>query len=293
MRTGLARVAVSCKDVLGESPIWHAREQALYWIDVAPARLHRFDPRSGEHLSRELPKPIGSIVERARGGLVCVFRAGLAFLDRFDAELEWFTPAGFALGEERLNDGKCDRRGRLWVAGMDRNVKQAIGKLYRLDPDLGWHAVETSGFTVGNGPCWSPDDRAMYANDSPARTSYRYDFDVATGRASNRRPHESFAAMKGRPDGATVDSEGGHWIAEVHGHRIVRFTPDGALERAVDLPVERPTSVCFGGPDYATMYITTSTLSLTEESLATQPLAGALFAVEPGVRGLAEVPFAG
>lgn len=286
------RCVVDCKDVLGESPVWSAAEQAIYWIDVAKPKLHRFDTGSGKHAFWDLPKPIGSFVPRAKGGFLLAFRAGLAFLDRPGGTIEWFTPAGLDLGEARFNDGKCDARGRFWVGSMDRNVKQPIGKLYRLDADLSLHVVDTD-IIISNGPSWSPDRKHFYFNDSPRQLTYRYDFDDANGIASNRRPFASFEKLHGRPDGSCIDAQGGLWVAEVHGSRIVRFTPDGKLERWIDVPCERPTSVCFGGPDLATMYITTSTMTLSEEALAKQPLAGALLAVEPGVRGIAETAFAG
>jgi sugar lactone lactonase YvrE len=286
------RCVVDCKDQLGESPVWSAAESAIYWTDVAKPTLHRFDTRSGAHERWELAKPLGSFVLRAKGGFLLAFRAGLAFLERPGGTPEWLKPAGLSLGDDRFNDGKCDRQGRFWVGTMDRNLKQPIGKLYRLDADLSLHSIDDD-IIISNGPSWSPDGRTFYFNDSPRRVTYRYDFDAASGIARNRRTFVSFESMHGRPDGATVDSEGGLWVAEVHGRRIVRFTPEGKLDRWIDVPCERPTSVCFGGPKLETLYITTSTLGLSQEAIAKQPLAGALLAVEPGVRGLPEVPFAG
>jgi sugar lactone lactonase YvrE len=286
------RCVVQCKDQLGESPVWSAAEAAVYWIDVAKPTLHRFDTRSGVHERWDTGKPVGSFVLRAKGGLLLAYRGGFAFLERAGGTPEWFAPAGLALGEDRLNDGKCDRQGRFWVGTMDRNRTQPIGKIYRLDSDLSLHAVGED-IIISNGPSWSPDERTFYFNDSPRRVTYRYDFDARTGVIRNRRPFVSFENMQGRPDGSTIDAEGGLWIAEVHGSRIDRFTPEGKLERWIDVPCERPTSLCFGGPRLETLFITSSTLGLSEETLAKQPLSGALFAVEPGVRGVPEVPFAG
>jgi sugar lactone lactonase YvrE len=287
-----AECVVDCKDVLGESPVWSVAEAALYWIDVAKPTLHRLQVETGTHQRWDMGKPIGSFVLRARGGFLMAYRNGLAFVDSPGSAPQWFTPAGLELGEARFNDGKCDRQGRFWVGTMDRNVKQPIGRLFRLDPDLSLHQVDDD-IVISNGPCFSPDDRVLYFNDSPRRVTWRYDVDPASGMARNRRSFVSWEGFAGRPDGATVDAEGGLWVAEVHGHRVVRFMPDGRIDRWVELPCERPTSVCFGGPDLRTLYITTSTLSLSESELAQAPLSGGLFAADAGVQGLPETPFAG
>lgn len=286
------RCVVECKDELGESPVWSAAEAAMYWVDVSKPTLHRFDTRSGRHERWDMGKPVGSLVPRAKGGFLVAFRSGLAFLDRAGGTLEPLALRGLELGDGRFNDGKCDPQGRFWVGTMDRHRKNPIGKIYRLDADLSLHPVGDD-IIISNGPSWSPDGRAFYFNDSPRRVTYRYDYDARAGTIANRRPFASFEKLKGRPDGSTIDAEGGLWVAEVHGSRVARFTPDGKLDRWIEVPCERPTSVCFGGPQLETLYITSSTLTLSPEELARQPLAGGLFAVEPGVRGVPEVPFAG
>jgi len=287
-----AECLVDCKDVLGESPVWHAAESSLYWIDVARTLLHRLELPSGRHDQWNVGKPIGSFVLRASGGLLVAFRNTLAFMDEPGAPPRPFSPAGLALGESRFNDGKCDRQGRFWVGTMDRNVKNPIGNLYRLDADLSLHSID-QGFIISNGPCFSPDGNSLYFNDSRQQVTWRYTIDPVSGAASPRSRLVDWGGFTGRPDGATVDAEGGLWVAEVHGRRIVRFTPDGQVDRAIEVPCERPTSVCFGGPDMQTMFITTSTLTLKEQDLQREPLTGGLFAVDAGVRGLAETAFGG
>jgi sugar lactone lactonase YvrE len=175
---------------------------------------------------------------------------------------------------------------------MDRNVKSPIGNLYRLDADLSLHDID-QGFIISNGPCFSPDGSSLYFNDSRQQVTWRYPIDPVSGAAGPRSRLIDWGSFTGRPDGATVDAEGGLWVAEVHGRRVVRFTPDGQVDRTIEIPCERPTSVCFGGPDMGTMFITTSTLTLNEQDLQREPLTGGLFAVDAGVRGLADTAFGG
>ncbi len=288
----IAHCLIDSKDVLGENPLWCPQESALYWIDVARPTLHRLEPAGGRYEKWDLGKPVGSFVKRARGGFLMAYRAGLALLDAPDASPRPLNMPGLELGEARFNDGKCDRQGRFWVGTMDRNVKQPIGRLFRLDADLSLHEIDHD-ITISNGPCFSPDDRWFYFNDSPRRVTYRYEFDAGAGMARNRQVFIDWQSLDGRPDGATVDAEGGLWVAEVHGHRVVRFLPDGRIDRWIEVPAERPTSVCFGGPDLRTLFITSSTLGLSDDALAGLPQSGGLFAADAGVAGLPERPFAG
>jgi sugar lactone lactonase YvrE len=149
------------------------------------------------------------------------------------------------------------------------------------------------GFTISNGIGWSPDDRTMYFTDTPSRRIYRYDFDAAAGRISNRRVFVEAAPGHGGPDGMTVDAQGFVWSAQFDRWCVNRYAPDGTLERSVRLPVQRPTTCMFGGPDLATLYVTSARMDLSEEALAAQPWAGGVFAIDAGVRGLAEPRFAG
>ena len=286
------RCVVDCKNVLGECPVWCPDQQVLWWVDIAKPSLARFDPASGSVQTWPLPKAIGSFALRKNGGFLMAFRSGFATMAGPDAPVEWVEMANTRPPDGRFNDGKCDVAGRFWVGSMDRNLTSPIGELYRLDADYTCTRMD-GGFTISNGLGWSPDNRTMYFTDSPPRTIYAYDFDVASGAVENRRVFVEFDAAPGRPDGCTVDAEGFVWSALVNFGRMLRLDPTGNLERIVTFPPTRGTCCTFGGPDYGDLYITTARECLTAEQIAAQPLAGSLFRCRPGVHGLAETPFAG
>ena len=287
-----ATCAVDCKNVLGEGAVWCPREQLLWWIDISSPTLWRLDPRTARVDHWPLPKRPGSFALRNKGGFLIAFRDGLATLDTPGGQLQWLDAPGLALGDERFNDGKADRAGRFWTGTLDRKLRTAIGQLYRVEDGFRVTAMD-GGFTISNGIGWSPDDRTMYFTDTPSRRIYSYDFDVATGGIANRRVFVEAEAGHGGPDGMTVDAEGFVWSAQFDRWAIHRYAPDGRLERAVRMPVQRPTTCMFGGSDLATLYVTSARMDLTPEALAAQPQAGGVFALEPGVRGLPEPRFAG
>jgi L-arabinonolactonase len=147
------------------------------------------------------------------------------------------------------------------------------------------------GIWLTNTVAFSPDDRVLYVGDSHVKTIFRYDFDLAAGTIANRRP---FATVdRGIPDGSCVDADGCLWNAQFDAGQVVRYTPDGRVDRTIALPVTRPTSCTFGGDDLATLYVTTARFRLSDAEQAAQPHAGGLLALDVGVRGLPEALFAG
>lgn len=284
--------AVDCRNVLGEGAVWCPRERLLWWIDISSPSLWRFDPGTARVDHWPLPKPPGSFALREGGGFLFAFRTGLATLDAPGGELAWLDVPALAPGDERFNDGKVDRAGRFWTGTLDRRLGSAIGGLYRVEAGFRVTAMDR-GFTISNGIGWSPDNRTMYFTDTPARRIYRYDFDLASGAIANRRVFVEVGAGHGGPDGMTVDAEGFVWSAQFDRWTIHRYAPDGRLDRAVRMPVQRPTTCMFGGPDLATLYVTSARLDLAGDALAAQPQAGGVFALDVGVRGRPEPRFAG
>jgi len=288
--TAIRRVG-DTTDILGEGPVWDAREQALYWVDIRAPAVRRLDWRTQRVASWPMPEMVGSLAVRERGGLLLALKSSLSFFDPASGAFERVSAPEIDWPAMRFNDGKCDRQGRFWAGTMNDVTREPEGSLYRLDPARGCVAMQT-GIRIPNSLCWSPDGRTMYFADSPTRTIFAYPFDPATGELGERR---EFATVEAPaiPDGATVDAEGFVWCAHYDGWRIVRFAPDGRVDRVVDLPVQRATSVQFGGPGLDVLFVTTATQKLAPEQLAKQPLAGALLMLDVGVKGLAEARYAG
>ena len=216
-------------------------------------------------------------------------RDGLAFWDQKTPEIEILVNPELGRLNARFNDGKVDPRGRFWAGTLGEDNQSC---LYKLDPDGSVQIMET-GIQISNGLGWSPDLKTMYYTDSPLRVIYAYDFDLNSGSINNRRKFVKVPREDGFPDGLTVDSEGFIWSAHWDGWRVTRYDPDGKIERVIYLPVQRPTSCAFGGPDLDQLFITSAWTGLSETERQEQPLAGDLFLVHGEVKGRKEYDFLG
>ena len=280
------------KAILGEGPFWDVTDQRLYWVDIKGRRIHRFDPQTGSDETWSTPEVIGSLAVRVDGDLVVALRSGLYF---FDLATSVATPIVLPSGHphhNRFNDGKVDRQGRFWAGSMDDLEKQPSGGLFRLDGKLSCEQ-KVDQITISNSLCWSPDGRTLYYSDSPERTVWAWDFNTDSGEISNRRVFINLPSSDGVPDGATVDSDGHFWLAVWGSWEVRRYDPAGRLDRTVRVPVEKPTCPMFGGQQLDTIYVTSASINLSEEQLQEQPLAGGVFAFDPGVKGLPESRFKG
>ncbi len=276
--------------VLGEGPVWVEREAALYWLDIKGRKIFRL-ANDGELSEWETPVRVGSLAPRASGGFIGGTDEGLAAIDPASGRFEILHHPEAHLPDNRFNDGKVDRRGRFWAGSMDDTEQDAAGTLYVIDVDLRVAAVDRE-YKVTNGPAFSPAGDIMYHNDSARQVTYAFDLD-AEGNAANRRVFLQFGPGEGYPDGMTVDSDGCLWIAFWDGWAVRRYGPAGDWLETIRMPVSRPTSCAFGGVDRDRLYITSASIGLDTEALAMQPNAGGLFMARPGMRGLADVPFAG
>ncbi|WP_159715946.1 SMP-30/gluconolactonase/LRE family protein [Geminicoccus flavidas] len=281
------------RDELGEGPLWDVGEQRLYWIDSHGKAVHRADARGQDRRSWQVPEHVGSMCLREGGGAVVSLRNGFHFLDLRSGEVTAISDPEANIRRTRMNDGKVDRQGRFVAGGMDYEEREPLAGLYRLDPDLTVTKLE-SDIIVSNGPCWSPDGTIFYFADSWTRKIWAYAYDTATGELLSRRIFADFEGhLRGYPDGATVDEEGYVWSAEVYGGRLVRFAPDGTIDRLVGMPVDSITSVMFGGADLDILYVTSMARPFGGRRRQERE-AGGLFAVHGlGVRGLPEPRFKG
>jgi sugar lactone lactonase YvrE len=283
---------VSARALLGEGPVWDAGAQALWWVDIRGPAVHRYEPRTGAARQWPMPEEVGSLALRRDGTLLLALRTGFAFFDPATGAIVGGGNPEPDQPDNRLNDGKCDRRGRFWVGSMHVSGRQPTGALYRLDPDLSWHRV-AGGITVPNSLAFAPDDRTIYFADTPSREIAAYDFDPDRGALGRRRVFATVPEGAGYPDGSTVDAEGYLWSAHWDGGRLTRYAPDGRVDRVIELPVTRPTCPAFGGERLDVLYVTTASVRLDAAELARQPWAGGLLALDVGVRGLPEPRFGG
>lgn len=288
-------VLVDVKTTLGEGPLWDVGHQRLYWIDSFDGRVFRCTADGGEVRSWDVPMKIGSMALRKDGsGAIVSLARGFHFLDFKSGEVTLIFDPEPDKPANRINDGKVDKRGRFIAGSMDTMEAGPNGALYRVDPDLSVHKLD-DGIIVSNGPCWSPDGKIFYFADTWTGEIWAYDYDLNTGRVSNRRTFAKVDTSEGgAADGSTVDAEGYVWNALVYGGKLVRYAPDGSVDRVIDMPVKKVTSVNFGGPDLDILYVT----SMAKPPLPRFPedgqLRGALFAIHDlGVRGVEEPRFGG
>jgi D-xylonolactonase len=268
------------RDKLGEGPLWSPSRQALFWVDILAPALRRLDLRTGEIASWDMPEPIGWAIERdGRDDLVIGLKSGFALLTLEPFAISRIGDPEPDRPDNRLNDAKADRQGRIWAGSKDDLDVARSGALYRLDPDLSWSRHD-DGYQVANGPTFSADAQTLYHTDSGDRTVYAFDL-AEDGALANKRIFLRFEDAWGYPDGMTIDAEGGLWIAHWGGGRI-------SLDRSIALPASNITSITFAGDDLDRMFVTSAAFGCEDE-----PHAGALFEVSAGVTGLPTGRFAG
>jgi sugar lactone lactonase YvrE len=281
--------------VLGEGPYWLPGELAVLWVDIPAGLLHRTEVPSGETVTSELGQ-VSAVFPVHGGGLLYAAGHRLVLREAVPGQTGMsgdFTERVVAAAppnpELRFNDGAVDPAGRVWIGSMHSGETDPLGTLYRLDPGVSTGAVLTPvapGATVSNGLGWSPDGSLLYYADSPTRQVDVFDYDPVNGQATGRRKFADLSAFDGVPDGLTVDGDGYVWVCMWDGGALRRFAPSGALDAVVPVPVARPTSAAFGGPDLADLYVTTARIDLAPDQLASQPLAGRLLHLRPGPVGL-------
>ncbi len=277
------------KDRLGESPLWDAASNALYWIDSLAGTLHRLDYATGQRRDYTVPAPIGSFALTTAGDAILALSDGFHRYDFTTGEARLLAPIRFSQENLRLNDGKADRQGRFLAGTMHLHLQPGetpLGGLYRLD-GAGKATLLVEDLATTNGPCFSPDGRTFYCADSSRQVIWAFDYDPKTGTPSRKRVFADLKPLGTAPDGATVDAEGHVWTALVRSGQVGRFDPQGRLVRQIDMPAKHPTSLSFGGPDLDVLFVTSISASL--RFTAKEEEAGWIFAIEGlGVAGLPE-----
>lgn len=275
---------------LGETPLWCDREQKLWWLDIEQPTLFALTPSSGELETYERSCTfLGSQTLTQSGKHLLAEDLNLKLADTPTAEGRLFAEVEHGL-DNRLNDGRVDARGRLWIGTMDNELHRPNGCLYRVDPD-GTVTRIMDGVIVSNGITFSPDGTLVYFTDTRRHLSYALTIDPDDGVVTEKRIFADYSATGERPDGAFIDVDGCLWAAFFAGGKIVRYTPDGRIDQEIPLPVTNPTCLCFGGPDFKTLYVTTAFKFLDEAQRAAEPLAGALLAIHGVGQGVPENRF--
>jgi len=284
---------LSVQDVAGETPIWIPDEQAVYWIDLGGPKIHRYHPASGETAEWELDVPITALARRGKGKWILATKTGLYFWDQETNTSEFIVDPEVDNPGIRFNDGAVDPKGRFLIGTLnEEDLNAPDGSLYRLDPDLSIHRLDT-GYAVANGIGFSPGGGTLYVTDMFHGRILAYDYDVEAGEISERRVFVDVPAEAGLPDGLIVDAAGYIWSAHWGGWRVTRYAPDGTIDREIKLPVANVTCMAFGGPNLTDLYITTAWFMLSDEERAAQPQAGDLFRIATDVTGRLEPEFAG
>ena len=286
------RCAIPATAFLGKSPLWLSGTNRLLWVDILGPSIHVSDPATGADQAMPLDEIAGAIVPRSRGGFIAAIQNGLRAMDLEGPRLAQIGPDAIDQSGMRLNDGRCDSRGRLWIGSVALDSSPGTGSLWRFDPD-GRITLLEKGFHVANGLGWSPDEKRFYLADSNTQTVYVYDCDIAAGTLSNKRPFVTIAQERGKPDGIAVDQSGHVWVTLWDGWSLARYAPDGSLDRVVPLPVPRPASITFGGDDLKTLFVTTARVRLSAQQIADAPLSGSILSLPVQVGGLPVHEFGG
>ncbi len=271
----------STPGLLSEGPRWHEDRQELLWVDILGCRLHRGTLAADGSLQRvssiAVDRHVGAVAPIVGGGYVLAAGPGFLLVDEAGSIRELAQPQG-GRTDVRMNDGACDAQGRFWAGTMAYDESPGAGSLFRLELDGSCTTVLT-GLTISNGIGWSPDESTMYLNDSGTGCVDAFSFEASSGALSERRTLVHIDEPGVVPDGLTVDEEGGVWVALWGGGAVNRYGPDGSLLATLRLPVQRPTSCAFGGPDLATLFVTTARAGLDDDALAGQADAGRVFSI--------------
>lgn len=273
---------------LGECPVWDIDRQQLFWVDAYNYRVHQFNPVTGDDRYFDTGDVVSAIVLTDQDQLLIALRDRIALLHLQSGEISVLHQMQFSYPNTRFNDGKCDSQGRFWIGSISEASEQA--ELYRYDPDGTLQVMET-GLTISNGLGWSPDGSTFYLTDSAKHKIYAYDYETTAGTIHDRRVLIDLTHEGVEPDGLAIDNQGNLWSALWNGWCIACFNPAGEELFRVQLPVQCPTSVAFGGPHLTDLYITSASIGLSQKEIQQGIQAGDIFHLSTQSTGRSIYPF--
>lgn len=291
-----ARLIVDGKHELGECVIWCDRTRSVFWTDIHASRLWNHHPENGITRSWDMPERLCVFALTGQVNRLLIGLASrLAFFDLNSGAITTICDVESDLPTTRLNDGRCDRQGRLVFGTLNEDPGRApIGSFYRLDASLRLERLPLPGVAISNSICFSPDGTRMYYCDTMQDKIMCCDYDAASGAIGASRLFVDLTDAPGSPDGSAIDSQGYLWNAQWGGARVVRYAPDGRQDRMIPMPVSQPSCPAFGGADLSTMYVTTAYEGMNMRRRLEEEAAGGLYAVDvDGIAGLPESRFGG
>ncbi|WP_312407483.1 SMP-30/gluconolactonase/LRE family protein [Pseudomonas rhodesiae] len=278
------KLFLACQADLGESPVWDEAHQCLLFVDISGGQINALDQHGRLTRLYESPARIGALALTDKGNLIFTQDAGVAVLDRTSLRVTHNSKLAITLSSYRFNDGACDPQGRFITGLMDEGHSRNTGKLYRYDAGLN-ASVIMDGISLPNGLAWSSDGSELFFVDSVARTLYRARYPANGNGLEQVLVFAQTPAELGRPDGLALDVEGNLWVCQFNGSCVLQYDRHGVLLQALPMPVPRPTSCCFGGPDMRTLYITTAKFGMSAAEQADYPAAGNIYSIRLPVPG--------
>jgi sugar lactone lactonase YvrE len=289
--TPKTELVIDSKSVLGEGPIWDARNNRLLFVDIEKHLLFMYQPSSGSLKHIDIGQRVSAVVPKRDGNLLLALEKRISILNLDTQDLDIVLEVENDLPANRFNDGKCDPAGRFWIGTMAMDMSDGRANLYRVDQDLTIKRM-LDEVTISNGLAWSLDSKKMYYIDTPTRKVDCFDYDNATGEICNRRSVIEIPETMGYPDGMTIDAKGQLWIALFGGGIVTCWNPDrGTLIKSYPIPAINVTACAFGGEDLDELYVTTAKFQMADEDSEIYPHAGSVFRLKPGFNGLPSFEF--
>ncbi|WP_087520312.1 SMP-30/gluconolactonase/LRE family protein [Polaribacter sp. SA4-12] len=282
----VATLEYEIEATLGEGAIWNYKTQELYWIDIEGKQLNIYNPKSKINRTLNTNSRIGTVVPFTEIEALIALEDGVHKINLKTGESNLFTDMKSELPDSRLNDGKCDPAGRFWVGSMHFNKEKGKANLYTITSE---NILEKKidSVTISNGIVWTSDKKTMYYIDTPTSTIKEFDYNNETGEISNGKIAVEIPESLGFPDGMTIDEENMLWVGMWNGNAVIRFNPKtGKVLSKIEVPAHNITSCAFGGENLDILYITTASVDMTEKEIKKYPLAGSVYKVNPGVKGV-------